>query len=646
VGPAHLIATTNNGVTIYDTSGKFISFTFLGAFLSDQPDSIFDPHVIFDQADGRFMVIASVRRSDIQQGHVDFAVSATSDPTGSWTKYQLSDNDHTWPDFPSIGLSSTSVYITSDQVPFGSGTAQERLMIIGLQSVLAGAPTLSVTEIQNVNQGFPFGGAMIPAMIFGPSDFEYFLTMGADNAHVRLFSVPVNGPPSVSETDIQVPAHSQATQAVQPGGQTITSGGMDIMSEVWRDGSLWATQTVAGSNGQPVVRWYRIDTSAKTLIDSGAVSGAGNAYFGAIMPLADGSAVMVYSTSSATQPISGGYSARQATDPPGTMPISGIYLQGSGHSDPGRWGDFSTLSPDPDGLGAWGMVEDMTSSIGTTAIVHLATPGNAGVTVSISPAVATIAPGATQQFTATVQNTSSTTVTWSVDGIVSGNSTAGTISDAGLYTAPANAGGHQVVATSTVDTTKSASAAVTVTSVTPQGNPDFAISISPSSLSLHAGASGTTTANITPSNGFSAQVTLTCSGLPTGASCSASPVAGTANQTLKITTTGTTGALREPDDGASGFAGLALFSPLGILIVCGPRRRKFLRDHGARLCCLMLTAVLIAIAGCGGSVGTSPVNTPTPQPPVGATPLGTYNITVTATSGSLQHSATLTLVIQ
>ena len=42
----------------------------------------------------------------------------------------------------------------------------------------------------------------------------------------------------------------------------------------------------------------------------------------------------------------------------------------------------------------------------------------------------------TQTFTATVTNTPNTAVTWDVNGVAGGNSTVGTISAAGVYSAP------------------------------------------------------------------------------------------------------------------------------------------------------------------------------------------------------------------
>ena len=90
------------------------------------------------------------------------------------------------------------------------------------------------------------------------------------------------------------------------------------------------------------------------------------------------------------------------------------------------------------------------------------TTSASSVAVSLNQAAVTLGVGATSQFTASVQNTTNTAVSWSVDTVAGGNSTVGTISAAGLYTAPSQAGNHTVTATSVADTTKSANAAVTV----------------------------------------------------------------------------------------------------------------------------------------------------------------------------------------
>jgi hypothetical protein len=72
-------------------------------------------------------------------------------------------------------------------------------------------------------------------------------------------------------------------------------------------------------------------------------------------------------------------------------------------------------------------------------------------TVTVVPNSPMVPAGGQQQFTATVNGSSNQGVTWSVDNVSSGNATVGTISAAGLYTAPSVLGNHVITATSQFD---------------------------------------------------------------------------------------------------------------------------------------------------------------------------------------------------
>ena len=100
------------------------------------------------------------------------------------------------------------------------------------------------------------------------------------------------------------------------------------------------------------------------------------------------------------------------------------------------------------------------------------------VSVSISPTMASLSVGATQQFTATATNATDKAVTWSVNGAKGGNSTVGTISSTGLYKAPTTVpapASVSITATKTTDATKFATAQVTI---------KLKISVSPTSASV------------------------------------------------------------------------------------------------------------------------------------------------------------------
>jgi hypothetical protein len=89
---------------------------------------------------------------------------------------------------------------------------------------------------------------------------------------------------------------------------------------------------------------------------------------------------------------------------------------------------------------------------------------NPVLAVTVSPSSVSLALGATQQFTAMVTGGPNAAVTWSVNGIPGGNSTVGTISNSGLYAAPAgiSPGSVTVTVISQADSTKQASASVAV----------------------------------------------------------------------------------------------------------------------------------------------------------------------------------------
>jgi len=87
------------------------------------------------------------------------------------------------------------------------------------------------------------------------------------------------------------------------------------------------------------------------------------------------------------------------------------------------------------------------------------------VSVSISPTNASVQVSQSQQFGATVSGVANTAVNWLVSGTLGGNSSVGTITSSGLYTAPAAVPSAAVVVTaqSSASPANSASAGVTIT---------------------------------------------------------------------------------------------------------------------------------------------------------------------------------------
>jgi hypothetical protein len=104
--------------------------------------------------------------------------------------------------------------------------------------------------------------------------------------------------------------------------------------------------------------------------------------------------------------------------------------------------------------------------------------------VAITPGSASVLLGNTLAFAATVSDARDTSVSWSVNGVSGGSASSGTISAAGVYTAPANLPAPTtavVTAQSVADPSKQASATVTIVS-------DIVVALTPGVAGVELGA--------------------------------------------------------------------------------------------------------------------------------------------------------------
>lgn len=111
-------------------------------------------------------------------------------------------------------------------------------------------------------------------------------------------------------------------------------------------------------------------------------------------------------------------------------------------------------------------------------------PKSGEVTVEVTPASATVASGASQQLAASVQGSSNKAVKWST--------TAGTITDGGMFTAPKvsdanNASIHAVITATSVADPKAKDSSTIL--VTPQGGTAVTVAVTPARATVASGAS-------------------------------------------------------------------------------------------------------------------------------------------------------------
>jgi PKD repeat protein len=283
------------------------------------------------------------------------------------------------------------------------------------------------------------------------------------------------------------------------------------------------------------------------------------------------------------------------------------------------------------------------------------------VALSVSPASGT-APLSVTASTAgsTAPNGSivSTSIDFGDGTVMSAASASHVYSAAGSFTVKATVTDN-VGATGSAQTSVSVIAAATpVQSSGGNGSPDFMLIAPAQGVTLSSAGIGSSQIAITPENGFNSAVTLSCSGLPAGATCSFSPstvtpVSGMTSVSLTINIPVAVSRLAPAPKTKPLLAfTLPLFAiAAGSLAVGGKTKKKT-----AFWVVLVLVLALGAVSiGCGGNAGQTASASAAAQNSTsipassgsGGSPSTpqVYTITVNASSGAIQHSTSVTVTV-
>jgi hypothetical protein len=316
------------------------------------------------------------------------AISQTSDPTGSYFRYQFLNSNTNFNDYPKFGVWPDAYYMSTNQFDSGGNFIGGRASAFERDKMLIGDSSARLVsfDLGIVNQNF--GGQL-------PSDFDGLIAppTGSPNYFVEVDKAGVIDPSHDAlgiwqfHVDWTNPANSTFGLDGKP-NQVLPVATFNLLPCVFTtvncvpqpDGapmldpigdrlmyrlqyrnfsdheSLVTNHTVdlGGSlTGHAGIRWYELRKSGSTwnINQQGTVGPDANSrWLGSIAADAQGNIALGYSLSSTTVFPSVMYAGRLATDSPGTLPQAEVALftgSGSQTDTTGRWGDYSMLAVDP-----------------------------------------------------------------------------------------------------------------------------------------------------------------------------------------------------------------------------------------------------------------------------------------------------------
>jgi len=367
VGPDHYFQMINLSFAIWDKQGNLLygpvdNSTLWDGFIGPWTGSNDgDPIVLYDELADRWMASQFAINTSNGSYWQLVAVSATSDPLGSYNRYAF--QMPAFNDYPKLSVWPDAYYATFNM--FGSYT---RVGVAAFErdSMLAGSPDAQMVYFNQPSGTFSmqpadFDGTPPPAG--SPCYFAHLRTFSTQNLELYEFDVDWDSPSSSTFTLVSnlSPAsfNPNLDGVPQPGTNTrLDDLGMMIMFRLqYRNFGTYQTlvtnHSVNAGAGRTGIRWYELrkETNDWYIYQQGTYAPDDGEYrwMGSIAMNGNGDIGLGFSVSSSSTYPSIRYVGRRANATSGEMNLEEIQIIGGTGSqgDMDRWGDYSCLSVDP-----------------------------------------------------------------------------------------------------------------------------------------------------------------------------------------------------------------------------------------------------------------------------------------------------------
>jgi hypothetical protein len=397
VGTNRLVATVNRLIEVRTKNGTLLFRDSLVEFFSSigtipNVTIVFDPRVIYDEYEGRFIVLAHQYASGPDVSRLLLAVSKneTPDTMNAWNLFGFNssvivDGTSSYADLTNFEVDEDAIYITSGMFSFKSDSYTGSSLWIVNKGVtggfyIGGTPSV-LGPYDPSTQISGLSSRMTPAKVHGPggvggsigtflvSFFNSGIT-GTDVILVVAINNPLNNPPSFTGTffDLGPLAQISTPLAPQNGSSTLIDTRYDTsLDAVWRNNKLYVTANFNPRSGvntnQVTLYWVRFDTTGGTItlesqgfLGGESFSPGAHTYYPAIDVNQQGYVGFGYVASSPTLYV-GAYGSllSGAVEQPFTVKSGlDVYLRrSSSRAGVNSFGQYSSITVDPTDDSFW-----------------------------------------------------------------------------------------------------------------------------------------------------------------------------------------------------------------------------------------------------------------------------------------------------
>lgn len=365
VGPSHVVAMLNSVIVVRTRAGALSVSLSLAAFWSPvyTGGDAYNPRVLYDHDSDRWMATA-VADSFSASSRLLIAVSATSDPTGTWAfnSLDVDSANVVWANYPSMGFNSKWIVVQTNMYGISSGNFSRSHIYVFDKAALYAGSGAPYTRISDST----IGATQVPAVTFGSSTMYLLQEWDGYAGELRLYSITGSIGSEVlsvvATPKITSPWLSGSTYCPQAGGfDSISCGDSRIQNVVLRNNRLWAVHSVELLDNdveaipRTSIQWWKLSTVGGVL-DHGRIDDpSGQTYYSypSIAVNKNNGVLIGYSIFSPTTFASAAYSFRAATDPDSALLSTVVFKAGLAHysktagGDENRWGDYSNTVVDP-----------------------------------------------------------------------------------------------------------------------------------------------------------------------------------------------------------------------------------------------------------------------------------------------------------